>query len=170
VLRAEKQDFVAELEEIYRESSAIIVTHYHNLTVSQITELRKKLKSKGAGFKIVKNTLSKIAANNTGLEGFASLCSGPVAIAYSQDVVEVIKNIVEFSKANENLKIVGGIVEKQIVNEGQVQAIAKLPSFNELKAQIIGLLQAPAANIARIINTPAGNLARVIKAYSDTKN
>ena len=167
MLRVEKQDFVAELESIYQDSNSIVITHYHNLTVKQITALRKTLKANNAGFKIVKNTLSKIAANNVGIDCFAAMCSGPVAIAYSKDVVDVIKDVVEFSKANENLKIIGGLVEKQVVSEDQVREIAKLPSLNEIRGKIIGLLQAPATNIARLINTPAGNLARVIRAYSD---
>jgi large subunit ribosomal protein L10 len=170
VLRSEKKTFVSELEKIYQDSNSVIITHYHGLTVSQITNLRKALRENGASFKIVKNTLSKIAATNVKLTHDPEAFSGPTAIAYSKDPVAAAKGVVEFAKANDNLKVIGGIVNDKILNLVEVQQLAKLPSLDQLRGKIVGILQAPAANLARIIQAPAGSLARVIQAYSEKNN
>jgi len=170
VLRSEKKTFVSELEKIYQDSNSVIITHYHGLTVSQITNLRKALRENGASFKIVKNTLSKIAATNVKLTHNPEAFSGPTAIAYSKDPVAAAKGVVEFAKANDNLKVIGGIVNDKILNVVEVQQLAKLPSLDQLRGKIVGILQAPAANLARIVQAPAGSLARVIQAYSEKNN
>ena len=170
MLRSEKKTFVSELEKIYQDSNSVIITHYHGLTVSQITNLRKALRENGASFKIVKNTLSKIAATNVKLTHDPEAFSGPTAIAYSKDPVAAAKGLVEFAKANDNLKVIGGIVNDKILNVGEVQQLAKLPSLDQLRGKIVGILQAPAANLARIVQAPAGSLARVIQAYSEKNN
>ncbi len=167
MLRSEKHEFVAELEEVYKKSSSVIVTHYHGLTVSQITSLRKALKAKGAGFKVVKNTLSKIAASKAGVQDVSTLLTGPTAIAYSEDPVEAAKVVVDFAKANECLKIVGGLVDNQLLDAKSVHHLAKLPSLNDLRGKIIGILQAPATKVARVLQTPAAQLARVLHAYAE---
>jgi large subunit ribosomal protein L10 len=167
VLRSEKKTFVAELEEIYKDSSSVIITHYHGLTVSQVTNLRKVLRENGASFKIVKNTLSKIAATNAGLAHNPEVFSGPTAIAYSKDPVAAAKGVVEFAKANDNLKIIGGMVNDKILSVSEVGQLAKLPSLDQLRGKIVGILQAPAANLARIVQAPAGSLARVIRAHAE---
>jgi len=167
VLRSEKKTFVSELEKIYQDSNSVIITHYHGLTVSQITNLRKALRENGASFKIVKNTLSKIAATNVKLTHDPEAFSGPTAIAYSKDPVAAAKGVVEFAKANDNLKVIGGIVNDKILNVGEVQQLAKLPSLDQLRGKIVGILQAPAANLVRIVQAPAGSVARVIQAYSE---
>lgn len=167
MLRSEKKTFVSELEKIYQDSNSVIITHYHGLTVSQITNLRKALRENGASFKIVKNTLSKIAATNVKLTHDPEAFSGPTAIAYSKDPVAAAKGVVEFAKANDNLKVIGGIVNDKILNVGEVQQLAKLPSLDQLRGKIVGILQAPAANLARIVQAPAGSVARVIQAYSE---
>ncbi|MBN8523267.1 MAG: 50S ribosomal protein L10 [Rickettsiaceae bacterium] len=170
MLRSEKKTFVSELEKIYEDSNSVIITHYHGLTVSQITNLRKALRENGASFKIVKNTLSKIAATNVKLTHDPEAFSGPTAIAYSKDPVAAAKGVVEFAKANDNLKVIGGIVNDKILNVVEVQQLAKLPSLDQLRGKIVGILQAPAANLARIVQAPAGSLARVIQAYSEKNN
>ena len=167
MLRSEKKTFVAELEEIYKDSSSVIITHYHGLTVSQVTNLRKVLRENGASFKIVKNTLSKIAATNAGLAHNPEVFSGPTAIAYSKDPVAAAKGVVEFAKANDNLKIIGGMVNDKILSVSEVGQLAKLPSLDQLRGKIVGILQAPAANLARIVQAPAGSLARVIRAHAE---
>jgi len=167
VLRSEKKTFVSELEKIYQDSNSVIITHYHGLTVSQITNLRKALRENGASFKIVKNTLSKIAATNVKLTHDPEAFSGPTAIAYSKDPVAAAKGVVEFAKSNDNLKVIGGIVNDKILNVVEVQQLAKLPSLDQLRGKIVGILQAPAANLARIVQAPAGSIARVIQAYSE---
>ena len=165
MLRAEKKDFVAELEGVCRDSSAVIVTHYHGLTVAQVTELRKTLRNKGAEFKVVKNTLLKIAADNAKVK-FDGMLKGPVAIAYSVDPVAAAKGIVEFAKSNDNLKVVGGIVNDTVLSASGIVELSKLPSLDELRGKIIGLLQAPATKIACVLQAPAGQVARVIGAYA----
>jgi len=167
VLRSKKEEFVVGLEELYRQSSSVIVTHYRGLTVSEVTLLRRNLRKDGAGFKVVKNTLSKIAANKVGLDPVAKLLSGPTAIAYSKDPVAAAKNIVEFAKTNQKLKIVGGIVNNQILNKDEIQYLAELPSLDELRGRIIGILQAPATKMARVLQAPAAQLARVLQAFAD---
>ncbi|WPY00441.1 50S ribosomal protein L10 [Candidatus Trichorickettsia mobilis] len=167
MLRSEKQKFVSELAEVYQQSGSLIVTHYHGLTVKQITVLRRSLREKGAGFKIVKNTLSKIAADNAGIKQISELFCGPTAIAYSKDPIIAAKTIVEFAKLNERLKIVGGIVDNQLLNVEEVKQIAKLPSLDELRGKIIGVLQAPATRIATVLQAPATGLARVLQAFAD---
>ncbi|WP_341790122.1 50S ribosomal protein L10 [Rickettsia endosymbiont of Polydrusus tereticollis] len=165
MLRSEKPIVVEELEKVYKESTSVIVAHYHGLTVSQISSLRESLKVKGAGFKVVKNTLAKIAANKAGLDSAVNLFAGPTAIAYSKDPVEVAKLVVDFAKSNDNLKIVGGIVNDQLLNEHSIRELSKLPSLNELRGKIIGLLQAPATKIVGVLQAPASSLVRVIQAY-----
>ncbi|HJD56761.1 MAG: 50S ribosomal protein L10 [Rickettsia endosymbiont of Culicoides impunctatus] len=167
MLRSEKHEFVVELEEVYKRSNSVIITHYHGLTVSQVTTLRRSLKAKNVGFKVVKNTLSKIAANKAGIDNITHLFAGPTALAYSEDLVEAAKLIVEFAKANECLKIVGGLVNNQVLDVNSVQQLAKLPSLDELRGKIIGVLQAPATKIAGVIQAPASGLARVLQAYAN---
>jgi large subunit ribosomal protein L10 len=167
VLRSEKKNFVEELGSIYKSSSSVIVTHYHGLTVSEITRLRRSLKENGASFKVVKNTLSNIAASNTGVVYDSELYSGPTAIAYSEDAVAAAKGVVEFAKTNDNLKIIGGVVNDVVMDVNAIKQIAKLPSLEMLRGGIVGLLQAPAANLARVVQAPATSLARVLTGYAD---
>jgi len=167
VLRSEKQDFVAELEEVYKQSESVIITHYHGLTVKQITSLRKILRANDAKFRIVKNTLSKIAANKADVSGIAKLLSGPTAIAYSKDPLAAAKSVVTFAKTNERLKIIGGIVNNQVLSAKEIHLLAELPSLDELRGKIIGLVQAPATKIVGVLQAPASQLARVLQAYVD---
>lgn len=167
MLRSEKKSFVEELEGIYKTSNSVIVTHYHGLTVSEVTRLRKSLREKGASFKVVKNTLSNIAASRIGQAYDSKMYAGPTAIAYSEDPVAAAKAVVEFAKTNDNLKIIGGVVNNTILDVSAVQQLAKLPSLNELRSTLVGLLQAPATKLARVLQAPACSLARVMQAYAD---
>lgn len=167
MLRSQKKDFVAEIETICKESSAVIFTHYHGLTVSQITELRRKLRDNDANFKVVKNTLFKIAAKNANVEIDESMNKGPIAIAYSKDPVGAAKGIVEFSKKNDSLKLIAGVVDNAVMDVNAIKTLSKLPSLDELRGKIIGLLQAPASKLASISQAPGGQLARVISAYAN---
>lgn len=166
MLRSEKPEVVEEIVSIYKESPSVIIAHYHGLTVSEVNSLRESLKSKDAGFKVVKNTLAKIAANKVGLDDIVNLFSGPTAIAYSKEPVEMAKLVVNFAKTNENLKIIGGIVDNQVLNEYSIKELSKLPSLNELRSKIIGLLQAPATKLAGVIQAPSASLSRVIQAHA----
>ncbi|WP_375326425.1 50S ribosomal protein L10 [Candidatus Tisiphia endosymbiont of Nemotelus uliginosus] len=167
MLRAEKHEFIKDFEEVYKSSGSVIITHYHGLTVSQITALRKSLKARGVGFRIVKNTLSKIAASKAGVIEMNTLLTGPTAVAYSKDSIDAAKGVVEFAKTNEALKIVGGLVNNTILDGNAIRQLAKLPSLNELRGKIIGVLQAPATKIVSVLQAPASGLARILQAYID---
>ena len=167
MLRSEKKEFVSELELVCKDFSGIFVTHYHGMTVPEVSKLKKSLKAKEVKFRVVKNTLAKIAAKNAGKEELISMFSGPVAIAYSHDVVSAAKLLDDFAKTNKKFKIIGGSVSGNAVNSFEVAEIAKLPSFEEIRAQLISLIQAPATRIARLLQTPGGNVARVLSAYSE---
>lgn len=164
MLKSNKKIFVEELEEIYKSSNSVIIVHYHGLTVSEVTSLRCSLRKNGASFKVVKNTLAKIAASNVGMEYDVGIFSGPTAIAYSKDAVASAKGVVEFAKANDNLKIIGGIVNDKSLDVGAIKELAKLPSLDSLRGKIVGVLQAPASGLVGILQAPASKLARVIQA------
>ena len=171
MLRLEKKTFVSDLEKVYQLSNSVIITHYHGITVSELTTLRRSLRRYGVSFKVVKNTLSKIAASNVKVQYAPEMFSGPTAIAYSKDPVAAAKGIVEFTQANDNLKIVGGIVNNKILDVHSIQQLAQLPSLDQLRGKIVGILQAPTSNLARVIQAPASALARIITAYArETSN
>lgn len=169
MLKSKKIESVKELEEIYSNSKSVVITHYHGLTVSDITVLRRSLRECGASFKVVKNTLVNIANKNIGIQNDESMYTGPTAIAYSEDEVSAAKGVVDFAKSNDNLKIIGGVVNQSIVNVVDVKQLAALPSIDELRGKLVGLLQAPAGKLARIVQTPASSLAQVFKAYAVNK-
>jgi large subunit ribosomal protein L10 len=165
VLRSQKKEFVEELEALYKDSNSVIVTHYHGLTVAQMTQLRRSLRASGAGFKVVKNTLSKIASLNAKIDGPEQMFSGPTALAYSKDPIAAAKGVTEFAK-NNNLKIICGVVDRHFVDAAGVEQLAKLPSLDELHSKIIGILQAPATKIAGVLQAPAAQLARLLGCYA----
>lgn len=164
--RNEKIQAVAEIEELYKNNSAVFVAHYHGLKVSEINTLRTNLRDNGAGFKVIKNTLAKIAASNAGISGANPLFSGPVGVVYSEDPVSAAKALAKFAKGHKALKLVGGIVDNNIIDEATIVKLSKLPTMDEIRGTIIGLIQAPAAKIASIAQAPAAQLARVFSAYS----
>lgn len=158
MLKLEKRNFVLELEKIFKASNSIVIVHYHGLTVLQITNLRKTLRENNASLKIVKNTLAKVAASNIGLIYGTHFFSGPVAMAYSQDIVESAKSIIDFIKDNNELKVVGAIVNDQVLNANEVGELAILPSLTQLRQKIVINLQNTAINLARALQNPAQSL------------
>jgi len=170
VLRSEKKKFISDLEKIYKISNSIVIVHYHGLTVLELTALRRSLKCNGASFKVVKNTLSKIAAFNTKFRHNAEMFSGPTAIAYSEDMVTAAQIVVKFAKNNDNLKIVGGIVNNEILDVCSIQYLAKLPSLDWLRSKIIRVLNTPALNLAAATQFTAGAMVRLIRAYAEQNN
>ncbi|ABV74530.1 50S ribosomal protein L10 [Rickettsia akari str. Hartford] len=166
MLRSEKPVAVGDVVNIYKESPSIIITRYHGLTVSQVSSLRESLKSREAGFKVVKNTLAKIAAKQTGLDSIANLFAGPTAIVYSKEPVEMAKLVVNFAKSNGNLKIVGGIVDNRVLDEYSIKELSKLPSLNELRGKIVWLLQAPSTKVVGVLQAPSVSMARVLQAHA----
>lgn len=167
--RSEKQEFITEIQEQLLSSKAVIVTHYHGLTVSQITNLRKRMREVGATFRVAKNSLTKIAISDSALDNAKSHLVGPVALAYSDDLVGLAKVLVKFAKENNNLKILGGIVENQEVNSEGVTELSKMLSLDELRAKIVGIINTPARNLVGLLQAPAGQLARVLNAYATKK-
>jgi large subunit ribosomal protein L10 len=163
--RAEKQEQITTLNGVFKNAAAVVVAHYAGLTVAQMSTLRRQMKAKGAGVKVAKNRLAKKALEGTDSAHVASLLKGPTVIAYSGDPVSAPKVAVDFAKGNEKFVILGGAMGKTALNVDAVKALAALPSLDELRAQIIGLLNAPATKVARVINAPATKLARVFGAY-----
>lgn len=165
----EKQKAVEKIEQIYKSSSSVILAHYHGLTVTDLNQLRSNLRDNGGAFTVVKNTLAKIAAKNVDFKCDHDLFTGPIAIAYSDDPISAAKGVVKFAEANDNLKIIGGVVDDSVVSVQEIKQLSKMPSLDELRGQLIALLQTPATNIVRVLQAPAGQLARVVKAYSEKK-
>ena len=164
--RAAKRELVATLHDVFKDTGVIVVAHYAGLTVAQMTELRRRVKEAGGSVKVAKNRLAKLALRDTDAEGIADLFKGPTCIAYSADPVAAAKATVTYAKENEKLVILGGAMGKTLLDSKAVKALADLPSLDELRAKIIGLVQAPATKIARILKEPGAQLARVLHAKS----
>jgi len=164
--RAAKKDAIAELNGVFKTSEVVVVAHYSGLTVSQMQTLRKQMRVAGAKVKVAKNRLAKIALKDTDAAAIAPLLKGPTVIAFSGDPVAAPKVAVDFAKANEKFVILGGTMGKTALNVDGVKALAALPSLDELRAKIVGLVQAPATKIAQLVNAPAAKVARVVQAYA----
>jgi large subunit ribosomal protein L10 len=154
------------LRGVFAESGVVVVAHYTGLTVAEMTKLRGLLRKDGAHLKVVKNTLAQIALDGKGSDAATSLFKGPVVIAYSPDPVSAAKAADTFAKENQKLVILGGIMGDKVLGKKDVEALAKLPSLDQLRGKLIGLLQAPATKVAGVIQAPAGQLARVVAAYA----
>ena len=165
--RTQKKDWVGSLHGSLGEVGLVVVTHYKGLTVAEMTALRGKMRAAGASFKVTKNRLTKLALAGTEFENLADLFVGPTAIASSSDPVAAAKVIVEFAKTNDKLKILGGSLGSNRLDIDGVKALATLPSLDELRAKLLGMLSTPATRIAGVLQAPAGQLARVLKAKAD---
>ncbi len=163
--RAQKKEAVAELKQTFTETSVVVVTRNLGLTVAQSTALRNRMRDAGARYKVAKNKLALIALEGTRYQPLSDLLTGPVALATSSDPVAAAKAAVDFAKTNDRLEIVGGAMGDTLLDVNGVKALAELPSLDELRAKIVGLIQAPASKIARTINEPGAQLARVFGAY-----
>ena len=164
--RAQKQVAIETLKGVFDGAGAVVVTHNLGLTVAEMTDLRLRLRKEGAALKMVKNTLAQKALNGSIGEAGDALFSGPVAIAYAPDPVSAAKVATQFAKENEKLSIIGGFMGTEILDQKAVSSLATLPSLDELRGKIIGLLQAPATKIAGVLQAPAAQLARVFSAYA----
>jgi large subunit ribosomal protein L10 len=167
VERAAKQELVTELNGVFKASNSVVVAHYAGLTVAQMQTLRRQAKQAGANVKVAKNRLAKIALEGTDAASIVPLLKGPTVIAYSGDPVAASKVTVDFAKAHEKFVILGGVMGKTTLDLNGVKALASLPSLDELRAKIVGLVQAPATKIAQVINAPAAKVARVVQAYAN---
>jgi large subunit ribosomal protein L10 len=164
--RAEKKNMVTELNGVFRSSSVVVVAHYAGLTVADMQKLRTQMKQAGGTVKVAKNRLAKIALDGTDIATIASLLKGPTVLAYSGDPVAAPKVATDFAKSHEKFVILGGAMGRTALNPDGVKALAALPSLDELRAKLIGLVQAPSTKIAQLVNAPAAKLARVVQAYA----
>jgi large subunit ribosomal protein L10 len=165
--RAEKKEAVATLHEVFTKASVVVVAHYSGLTVAQLQNLRKQASSAGAAVQVAKNRLAKIALDGTSVAGIGPLLKGPTLIAYSDDPVAAAKVAVAFAKDHEKFVILGGAMGPTVLNLDGVKSLATMPSLDELRAKIVGLVQAPATKIAQLSTAPAAKLARVFGAYAN---
>ncbi len=166
--RTEKREFVASLAAVFAETSMVVVTRNSGLTVAEVTDLRRRMRAAGAQFKVAKNRLALRALDGTQFDGIAKLLKGPTALAWSSDPVAVAKAAVEFAKINEKLVVLGGALGSRTLDAAGIRALAELPSLETLRAQLLGLINAPATRLAGVLQAPAGQLARVFGAYAKT--
>ena len=166
VERAAKKEAVEQLTEVFKTTSVAIVAHYSGLTVAQMQKLRMQMKQAGAAVKVSKNRLAKIALEGTDVAAIGPLLKGPTVIATSKDPVAAPKVAIEFAKTNEQFVILGGSMGKTVLNVDGVKALASLPSLDELRGKLVGLIVAPATKLAQLSNAPAAKLARVIQAHA----
>jgi large subunit ribosomal protein L10 len=163
--RSQKEEQVASLKQTFEESEIVVVTHYIGMTMADMVDLRNRMHEAGASFKVTKNRLTRIALQGTNFESLTDLMTGPTALAYSADPVAAAKAAVNYSKDNEKLVILGGVLNGQVLDVDSVKNLAKLPSLDELRGKLIGMINTPATRIAGVLKAPAGQVARVIGAY-----
>ncbi len=168
--RTQKEESVADLNRTFNEVCVVVVTRNLGLTVAESSDLRAKMRDAGASFKVAKNRLAKRAIEGTPYSGIDEMLVGPTALAWSEDPVAATKVVAEFAKENDRLEIVGGSMGEEVLDIAKVKALAELPSLDELRAKIVGLVNAPATKIAQIANAPAAKLARVFGAYGASEN
>lgn len=169
--RLGKEKIIKEMESVFQTNKAFYFLNFKGLKVQEISELREKIKESDGSIRVVKNTLLKKAVSNVSINGMDKFFEGPTAIAWSkEDPVSVAKIITNFAKDNPNLKIKGGLVEGNLLDEKGVEAISKLPQINEIRAQLIGLLQAPMSKLIRVLKTPATNIVVCLKERSKSEN
>jgi large subunit ribosomal protein L10 len=166
VNRLEKKQEISNIKDLVDSYSSALIVHYKGLNVDQLNFLRSKIRECGAKFKVIKNSLAKLAIANTNSKELDSLLSGPTALVVSNDPVGMAKELTKFVKTNTNLVLLGGIVDNQVVDKESIIVLSEMPSKDELRAKIIGLLNAPATKLLRVIKAPSEQLTRVVGAYS----
>lgn len=168
--RTEKEAVVANLRQVFDDATLLVITQQSGLTVSEVSDLRRKMRAAGATYKVSKNRLTKRALEGTKYQALQPLFTGPTAIAYSADPVAAARVCVEFAKKNEKLTVIGGALGEEELDIGRIKILAQLPSLDELRARLIGVVQAPATKLAGVIQAPASQLARVFNAYGSKEN
>jgi large subunit ribosomal protein L10 len=165
--RAQKAESIETLRGVFADAGAVVVTHYLGLTVAEMTDLRTRLRAQGAKLKVVKNTLAQKAMDGAAGEAGDRLFTGPVAIAYAPDPVSAAKVVTDYAKTNDKFSVVGAVMGTTVLDQKGVGALATLPSLDQLRAQLVGLISTPATRVASVVQAPAGQLARVLRAYAD---
>lgn len=164
--RVQKQELVTSLNGVFGSTNLVVVTRSSGLSVAESTDLRNRARDVGASFKVTKNRLTRLALKGTQFEPLSDLFSGPTAIAYSEDPVAAAKAVCKFADDNDKLEIIGGGLNDKVLEPEDIKNLAKLPSLDELRGKIVGLLNAPATKIAGVLQAPAGQLARVLNAHA----
>ena len=164
--RTEKHAFVASLAAVFAETSMVLVTQNNGLTVADVTTLRRRMREAGVTYKVAKNRLALLALEGTRFDGIAPLLKGPTALSWSRDPVAVAKTAVEFAKINDKFVVLGGALGTQMLDVSGIKALSELPSLDQLRAKLLGLIAAPATRIAGILQAPGGQIARVLAAYA----
>lgn len=164
--RAQKAEAVSHLNGVFNTAGVVVVTHYSGLSVSELSSLRGDLREVGGTFRVIKNRLARFALEGTPVDSIKELFSGPTAIAFSDDPVAAPKAIAKFAKANDKLVILGGVMGATALDVAGVKVLAELPSLDEIRGKIAGLINAPATKIARVLQAPGGQIARVLSAYA----
>jgi len=167
--RSQKEKLVASLNNNLKDAALVVVTKQAGLTVAEMTDLRRQMRTAGASFKVSKNRLARRALDGTPFQKLSPMFKGPTAIAYSRDPVAAAKVAVEFANKNEKLTIVGGSLGERLLDLAGVKALATLPSLPEMRARLLGTIAAPATRLATVIRAPAAQLARVVNAYAQKK-
>ena len=164
--REQKEIFIKNLKTIMSENSLVLVFHYRGMSMTDMTNLRVQSFNSGCNIKVTKNRLTKLALEGTNKSELSDLFNGPTAIAYSNNPVQLTKLLTNFAKNNSNLVILGGIMDNEILTIEKIEILSTLPSLEEIRAQLIGLISSPAQKIASVLTAPSGDLARVFNAYS----
>ena len=165
--RAEKQELITKLNVVFQDTGVLVVAHYAGMTVAQMTDLRRRMREAGGQVRVAKNRLIKLALQDTPASGIADLFVGPTCMAYSKDPIAAAKVAVAYAKTNDKLVILGGTMGTTRLDANGVKALAELPSLDELRARIVGVINAPATKLVRTINEPGAALARVLQAHAD---
>ncbi|GAB5459200.1 MAG: 50S ribosomal protein L10 [Henriciella sp.] len=165
--KAGKAESLKVLSGIFQDSGSVVIARYTGLTVAEMTKLRGMLREQGAEAKVVKNRLAKIALDGKGGDDAAAMFVDQTVIAYSPDPVAAAKGAADFAKENENLVIIGGVMDDKVLDRSGIEALAKLPSLDQLRGKLVGLIQAPATKVAGVVQAPAGQLARLFSAYAN---
>jgi large subunit ribosomal protein L10 len=168
--RTQKEELVKSLQQVLADTVCVVVAHQSGLNVAEATQLRRQVRSAGAGFRVTKNRLMRRALTGTAFEPLSALFTGPTAIAFSRDPVAAAKVVVEFANRNGKLTIIGGGLAGQPMDAAEVRELARLPSLDELRGKLVGLLQAPGTRLAVVLQAPGGQVARVLAAYAEHRD
>ena len=164
--RDQKKIFIKNIKTIVDDNSLVLVFHYRGMSMNEMTDLRVQSFNSGCNIKVTNNRLAKLALKETNKADLSDFFDGPTAIAYSNDPVSLTKLLVEFAKNNNNLVVLGGIMDNEILSVEKIEILSKLPTLEEIRAKLIGLISTPAQKIASVLTAPSGDLARVVNAYS----
>ena len=165
--RTKKAELIETLQSTFNASTTVVVAHQVGMTVAESSDLRQRMRVAGAGLKVSKNRIAKLALKGTRYEDLEGIFTGPTVVGTSEDPVSAAKILVDYAEGNTKITIIGGSMDGKTLDKSGVEALAKIPSLDELRGKLVGLVQAPAAKIARIVQAPAGKMARVIKARED---